>query len=71
MNSTKTKYSMTKQDMEEKLKRDILTYYSEKKGSIPAYYYFKQRNNKVMDFVLNNVSTKNFNLKGDVNEYFR
>jgi hypothetical protein len=44
-----------KKELASKLNKELLDYYTDKKGSFPAYYYFKNRNKKVIDYLLESV----------------
>ncbi|CDW74419.1 UNKNOWN [Stylonychia lemnae] len=59
------------EEFNDNLKKEVLQYYSDRRGALPAYYYFKQRNKNVINFVMKSVQQKNYNIKGDVNQYFK
>eukprot|EP00347_Sterkiella_histriomuscorum_P017476 403349217 len=66
-----TKKITKQEELDENLKREVLQYYSDKRGALPAYYYFKQRNKNIMNFVLKSVKQQNYDIKGDINEYYK
>lgn len=49
----------------------MLEYYTDNKEALPAYYYFKQRNKKVLNFLMKDMTKNNFSMKGDVNVFFK
>ena len=55
----------------DKIQKEVLLYYSEKRIALPSYCYFKARNKPVMDYVMKTAASTGYDIKGDVNEYFR
>ncbi len=61
---------------EEGLQKEILNFYYDNcdqvSSTLPAFYYFKQRNQNVINYVMDSVRDKDSILmRGDIDEFFR